>query len=754
MAYLINRYSGAELTSLDDASVDTSTSINLVGRNYTGYGELQNENFLWLMENFAGEGAPTRPLSGQLWYNTVDNSLYSYDGAQWNIVSGATVSETAPENPAAGAFWLKIPVGILYVRLNSGWLQVGPEAAEGFEDTRCHSDTIQASDGRTFPIIKVLVNGGVTGIVATGEFTIHPDNPIEGFSDIKVGYNMANFAQFTGNLEGIADRARILNAPQTINGVPFNGSTGITIKSSTTKSLRAGDHISGLTFDGSEELTWSVDASSSNVIGKIVVRDSAGDFAASTITADLIGNVTGNVTALTGTSTFNRIQATEVVGPKLSGNASSASKLLTSRNINGVQFDGTSDIDIPVPGLDVTGDTLANNVVYSFLTRVGNLENLNVNSTGIQVGDGQQIKLSVEGVRPTLAVQNETGLKIELYDTNMPNNESSITYIPSEENLSLTGQQYPAIIPNVNNTIEFGNASKNFRKIYASDFIGDLTGNADTATLAVTATNIGGGGSGAIPYQTGGGTTDFVPAGVSGQVLRSSGTGQPVWGYITFATHAAGNYLTGVDYDGFTASTWNVDATSSNVGSKVVARNSSGDFSARNIYASNFYGRADRASRIDTEWHPGGTSSRYYPTFVTYAGDNRIAYNDPSFYYDPVTNTLTAPNITGTASGNVKLTGSTMSGFLTLHSDPTASKHAATKAYVDYKTGNIDAIWAGTTTLASVIATYRYYAIGTRVAFFTKNAQALSTGNGGVQYFNDYYRNEYKKIGTNSWKRV
>ena len=60
MAYIINRYSGAQLTTVEDGTVDDTTEIKLIGKNYAGYGEQQNENFLFLLENFSGTNAPTR----------------------------------------------------------------------------------------------------------------------------------------------------------------------------------------------------------------------------------------------------------------------------------------------------------------------------------------------------------------------------------------------------------------------------------------------------------------------------------------------------------------------------------------------------------------------------------------------------------------------------------------------------------------------------------------------------------------------
>ncbi len=66
----------------------------------------------------------------------------------------------------------------------------------------------------------------------------------------------------------------------------------------------------------------------------------------------------------------------------------------------------------------------------------------------------------------------------------------------------------------------------------------------------------------------------------------------------SLSTLTRGSYLTGSNYDGSTARTWAVDATSANTASKVVARDSSGNFSAGTITAA-LSGTASYASNSD-----------------------------------------------------------------------------------------------------------------------------------------------------------
>ena len=61
MAYIINLTNGTQLTSVEDGTIDQSTTLKLVGKNYAGYGEIQNENFVHLLENFSSANQPASP---------------------------------------------------------------------------------------------------------------------------------------------------------------------------------------------------------------------------------------------------------------------------------------------------------------------------------------------------------------------------------------------------------------------------------------------------------------------------------------------------------------------------------------------------------------------------------------------------------------------------------------------------------------------------------------------------------------------
>lgn len=137
-------------------------------------------------------------------------------------------------------------------------------------------------------------------------------------------------------------------------------------------------------------------------------------------------------------------------------------------------------------------------------------------------------------------------------------------------------------------------ASGNFS---AGTITATLSGNASTATSATTATNLAGGVAGALPYQSGAGTTLFTAAGTSGQYLQSNGTTAPTWvtpptignGTLTMAvsgTGLSGSATFTANQSGNSTFTVTSNATSANTASAIVARDASGNFSAGTITAS------------------------------------------------------------------------------------------------------------------------------------------------------------------------
>jgi hypothetical protein len=483
MPYIINRFSGAQLTVLDDGTVDVSTSISLVGRNYTGYGEIQNENFVYLLENFANASPPSRPLSGQTWFNSQNKTLNVYDGIDWKSVGSAVVSNSQPSG-TEGGLWVDQDTNQLYV-YNDGWILVGPEAVENFATTKARARSIRDSAGTAHPILELVNNDQTICIISSDEFSISISDFIDGFFNIKPGINLNartvtgnKIYSYTGDLIGNAESASRLANPRKINGINFDGQTDITITSTTTAALTRGTYLTGSNFNGSSASTWAVDATADNTIGKVVARDSAGNFSAGTITANLIGDVQGNVTVNNGTSTFNVVQAAQVIGATFTGNAFTATKLETPRTINGTLFDGTSNVIVTAESSTLTGNTLAPNVTASSLISVGFLNNLAVRNTGITVGNNNVLRVFADANTedPILSSQIAgKSLYLQVADSAYPGSTARIGLLPGDVALSLGGANFPSMTATRDTAINLGHVNYRWKNVYSEFFVGTAT---------------------------------------------------------------------------------------------------------------------------------------------------------------------------------------------------------------------------------------------------------------------------------------
>ena len=100
MAYTIVKSDGNVLTSIPDGTINTtSTSLGLPGRNYAGYGQALDTNFVHLIENFADTTVPPNPLRGQLWFDTQSSLLKvcPADGTT-NALAWLTLASTSSGN--------------------------------------------------------------------------------------------------------------------------------------------------------------------------------------------------------------------------------------------------------------------------------------------------------------------------------------------------------------------------------------------------------------------------------------------------------------------------------------------------------------------------------------------------------------------------------------------------------------------------------------------------------------------------------
>jgi hypothetical protein len=200
MAYQIDRFNGTFLVSVDDQTLNsTATDLRFVGRNYSGYGEIENENFLHLLENFANSSAPPRAISGQTWFDTSTKKLKIYDGNKFKVTTGAESSASAPAGLAAGDFWWDNQNEQIKVWSGTEFILVGPEKSPIYGDTSTAPAVVKDSVGSDQQIIKFQVGGETIAIVSRSTFNLNTViNPITGFGLLKPGINFINSDPTTG----------------------------------------------------------------------------------------------------------------------------------------------------------------------------------------------------------------------------------------------------------------------------------------------------------------------------------------------------------------------------------------------------------------------------------------------------------------------------------------------------------------------------------------------------------------------------
>lgn len=227
MPYTINKYNGEQISVVADGTIDNSTDLKLIGKNYAGYGEVQNENFLFLLESFANMSPPPRPLAGQVWYDLSTRKLKFYDktNLKWRTTGGSEVGTSEPTGLTTGDFWFDTTNKQLYAFNGTTYTLIGPQGVANAQTTQLKSRSVRDAGGAAHAIIEAIVDGDTV-------FTISPDdvftldtviNPITGFTKIHQGVTLAYTNNSTPGQEGITTSSHrfwgtATNAEQ-LNGV-------------------------------------------------------------------------------------------------------------------------------------------------------------------------------------------------------------------------------------------------------------------------------------------------------------------------------------------------------------------------------------------------------------------------------------------------------------------------------------------------------------------------------------------------------
>jgi hypothetical protein len=256
MPYLIKKSDGTTLTSIADGTYDSTTSLKLVGKNLYNFGTLQNENFVYLLENFANTTTPSNPLTGQLWFDKNSQTLKVYN-INWEPL--AVLSTSSSSASSFGNLWFDTVNNRLSINTGTGFTIIGPDGVTGYGVTRMVSTTMLDAVNFAQPVIKMYIDDDLLAILSKYSFALSLSDPdYISFPTIRRGLNFKNHGDQPSDtiLYGTADYA-----------------------------LYA-DRITG---DGSGQISAAISATP----GTIVERDSSGGINVSTVNASAITATNG-----------------------------------------------------------------------------------------------------------------------------------------------------------------------------------------------------------------------------------------------------------------------------------------------------------------------------------------------------------------------------------------------------------------------------------------------------------------------------
>lgn len=266
MSYTVNKTNNSASPNqytVQDGVINTQTDLSFIGKGYAGYGESIAENFLHLLENFANTSAPTKPIQGQLWYDSTNARLKVYSGSAF-VPAGGNVpyQSSAPSALAIGDLWVDSDTGQLFFYNGTSSVLVGPPSATGTTSGFTFDSILDSADA-TQNITKLFNDGNLIAIVSEDEFT--PKVSISGFSTIKKGITLST--AISGNkFQGTASDSDSLGGVAAANYLRSNAND-------TTSGTLSISNDGGLIVGADSDITLTVDSSGGIIANSVQDTD-------------------------------------------------------------------------------------------------------------------------------------------------------------------------------------------------------------------------------------------------------------------------------------------------------------------------------------------------------------------------------------------------------------------------------------------------------------------------------------------------
>jgi len=353
MSYTINLTDGALFATIADGTINTASSMTLVGKNYAGYGQFLDTNFIHLLENASNTTPPGAPLTGQLWWDSGNGLLKVYNGTTFKVVSGATSSSTAPSGSisVAGDLWYDSVNAQLNVYTGTTWLLVGPQSTSGQGTTGAIAATITDNVSVNHVVIELWVNNYIVGMVSK-DATFTPGTAVTGgwgTQAISPGINLVTSVGGQNPLfQGTAVAAQTLlgfsanSFMQTANNTSTSGTLSVINNTGLFVGTNSDFHA---TVSGTQVSLLNQTTNGNLVLGvniggtptqSIIINGSTGVVSIPNLA---VSNTISNATITTLTA--NSITANSIVTTALSANAVTLGNIINA-NGNGIGNIGSS----------------------------------------------------------------------------------------------------------------------------------------------------------------------------------------------------------------------------------------------------------------------------------------------------------------------------------------------------------------------------------------------------------------------------
>ena len=333
MAYTINLTDGTVFATITDGTYNQSSSVTLVGKNYAGYGEFLDENFIQMLENFSNTTAPTAPLTGQIWWDKTNNLLKVYNGTTFKTVSFSTASASQPTSNVTGDLWYDTTNQQVKVYTGSSFIVVGPAYSSSQGTTGAIPETINDTSA-TPHYVTTLYSNSVRVAIFSSDSDFSAAAPVSTL--FPTVYKGVTFSNATGtNMAG--------NLVSAANLVVTTGGTTRAVFTTTGANISGYGNVTG-NITGGNILTAGLISATSTIT-------SAANITGGNVLTGGLVSATGNVTG-GNIRTGGLISATgNITGNYINGNGYFLSGIITSvANIN----NGTSNVNIASSGANIT----------------------------------------------------------------------------------------------------------------------------------------------------------------------------------------------------------------------------------------------------------------------------------------------------------------------------------------------------------------------------------------------------------------